>query len=207
MFGQDGNDKLYVVGNDNKVDGGAGSDQAIVQDAAGVTITLIGIESATGGNGNDVLNGTGLAAQISMSGGGGNDTLTGGTKGDWITGGIGNDQVNGGAGSDTLFGNEADDQLFGGDGNDSLYGGTGTDSFTTGTGTDSVFIQNSSGIDTALDFTDGSDMFNFSLHTVVNGFGDLTITADGSDARVTFAGGELLIIGAAGLIDATDFVF
>jgi hypothetical protein len=41
----------------------------------------------------------------------------------------------------------------------------------------------------------------------VNDFSDLTIGTSGSDAVVTFSGGQVTVFGAAGLIDEADFLF
>ena len=61
--------------------------------------------------------------------------------------------------------------------------------------------------DTVADFANGLDTFNFSLHSTVDAFSDLTIGVQGADALVTFNGGQLLITGAMGLIESSDFVF
>ncbi len=58
------------------------------------------IERATGGNGNDVLNGN--TAQNVLSGRNGNDILKGGAAGDRLLGGAGRDTMSGGAGADTF---------------------------------------------------------------------------------------------------------
>lgn len=115
--------------------------------------------------------------------------------------------MSGANGIDKLFGNGGADQLFGGEGNDELYGGIGNDNYTTGNGSDVVFIEDNSGNDAVFSFADGQDKFDFSLHSTVVDMSGLVIGTSGSDATVTFAGGQLLIVGAAGLIEASDFVF
>lgn len=197
--GGDGDDLIYILGNDGTIDGGAGFDRAIVLDTVGVSISLgSGIEYAAGGVGNDTLDGSGLATALTIGGAEGTDIVRGGSLGDILAGGTGND---------TVFGNSGDDQIFGGDGDDQLYGGAGADAFTSGIGNDVLFIENGSGNDAVFGFANGIDLFNFSLHATVDAFTDLAVSALGSDALVTFAGGQLFIVGAAGQIDAADFVF
>jgi serralysin len=199
LAGGAGDDVLYVIGNDESLIGDAGYDQVIVQDAAGVSVTVgSGVEYVLGSTGNDALSATGLATQVSLHGGLGNDTLTGGTRGDWIDGGSGDDQLKGGANGDTMFG---------GAGNDTLFGGTGNDQFTLGLGNDVCVIENGSGNDSVMDFVNGSDIFDFSEHLLVNTMLDLTISTSGTNAIVAFAGGQLTVFGAAGLIDTGDFAF
>jgi Ca2+-binding RTX toxin-like protein len=199
LSGGDGDDRLHVQGNDALLDGGAGFDQVIVIDTAGVTITMgSGIESATGNSGNDSIDGSLLSTALTLDGAGGIDILRGGSD---------IDVINGGLGSDTLFGNSGNDQLFGGDGDDSLYGGAGDDQFTTGIGSDVFFIESASGNDSVLDFIDGLDLFDFSEHGLVASMADLTITDSGSDALVTFDGGQITVFGAVGFIDDADFLF
>ena len=86
--------------------------------------TLIGIESARGGSGDDEIFGAS-----------GNNSLEGN---------IGNDVLRGAAGNDTLTGGDGDDQLF---------GGTGDDLFLLGAGADTIFIEAGSGNDQALGST------------------------------------------------------
>ncbi len=59
-------------------------------------VTLTGIVSINGGNGNDTI--TGSAAADVINGGAGDDTINGGPGADIITGGPGNDTMNGGGG-------------------------------------------------------------------------------------------------------------
>ena len=106
-----------------------------------------------------------------------------------------------------LFGNGGADILFGGDDNDALYGGTGNDQLFGGNGADVMFIDDGSGIDSVSGFANGVDRFDFTLHAGVTNFSQLTISTLGGDALVDFTGGQLFIAGAAGLLDATDFVF
>ncbi|MBC7285839.1 MAG: alkaline metalloproteinase, partial [Hoeflea sp.] len=95
-------------------------------------------------------------------------------------------------------GNGLDNILTGNSGNNSLNGGAGSDTFR---------FLNNSGADTIQGFENGSDRFDFASHTLVNSIANLTISTSGADALVTFAGGQFTVLGAAGLIEASDFVF
>lgn len=200
FFAGDGDDKMYIIGNDASILGGSGFDQAIVLDATGVSITLgSGVESASGSSGNDTISASSLTTAVSIGGAGGHDTLTGGTANDTLAGGNGNDVLFGLDGSDTIFGGGGNDFLFGGGGNDLMVGGTGSDTF---------YFLNGSGNDFIQQFENGQDKFNFAGHTLVNSMANLTITNSGGDAYVTInSGGQILAFGAAGLIEASDFVF
>jgi Ca2+-binding RTX toxin-like protein len=83
----------------------------------------------TGGGGNDTLTGSSLADSI--SGGVGNDSLTGGGANDTIDGGAGNDIIiTSGTNNDVVTGGDGDDSITGATGNDNLNGGAGNDQFT-----------------------------------------------------------------------------
>jgi Ca2+-binding RTX toxin-like protein len=94
--------------------------------------TLVGIQNLTGGDGDDVLTGDGLAN--TLTGGAGADTLSGGAENDILDGGAGNDTLDGGAGDDTL------------------KGGVGADRFTGGAGTDTVSYADSSAVSIDINF-------------------------------------------------------
>ncbi|MBC7284891.1 MAG: calcium-binding protein, partial [Hoeflea sp.] len=95
-------------------------------------------------------------------------------------------------------GNGLDNILTGNSGNNSLNGGAGADIFR---------FLNNSGADTIQGFQNGLDRFDFASHTLVNSMANVTISTAGADALVTFAGGQFTVQGAAGLIEASDFVF
>ena len=115
---------------------------AVASDAGGVSVVgltarvnIKGADVATDVltinslGGDDVLDATGLAANmisLAANGGDGDDELTGGAGNDLLSGDAGNDKLDGEAGNDTLFGGSGDDELSGGPGLDVLDGGTGT---------------------------------------------------------------------------------
>ncbi len=76
------------------------------------------IENATGGAGNDIINGNELTNEL--RGGAGNNTLNGNGGDDRIYGGVGIDQESGGSGNDWLYASKAGDVLDGGLGVDTV---------------------------------------------------------------------------------------
>jgi Ca2+-binding RTX toxin-like protein len=129
----------------------------------------------SGGNGDDLLNGT--AGNDNLSGGNGkdtlnglagNDTLVGGNAGDILNGGDGNDLLQGddseenSNGKDILNGGAGNDLLNGGNGKDDLTGGTGNDILTGGSGSDTFIFAPLDGTDTITDFSDGLDYIGLS---------------------------------------------
>lgn len=122
----------------------------VVRDAGGrtssasVTFTVTGVADGgtfDGGNGGDLLTGTG-----------GEDWLVGGNGGDALYGFGGADNLVGGNGADTLNGGAGIDRLAGGNGNDVLTGGDGADNFVFGRG---------GGSDVVTDFLVGLDQLTF----------------------------------------------
>lgn len=85
----------------------------------------IDVENASGGTGNDRLQGRGGAN--TLSGGGGQDIMTGAGGGDRLVGGPGPDRMRGEDGADRLLGGRGGDSLNGGPGTDSCDGGPGAD--------------------------------------------------------------------------------
>ena len=93
--------------------------------APGEADSLVGIEVAIAGSGDDRLVGVGM-----------NETLIGGPGHDEIRGGGGRDVLRGGGGADTLAGEREADQLRGGPGPDRLLGGGRADELAGGAGPD-----------------------------------------------------------------------
>jgi Ca2+-binding RTX toxin-like protein len=81
----------------------------------------------SGGNGNQVIEGT--SAGDVLVGSGGRDVIRGRAGRDFITGLGGNDNLFGNSGADTLNGGAGNDLIVGNEGNDVLTGGAGADSF------------------------------------------------------------------------------
>lgn len=145
------------------VDVGGGNNSVTfnsIEDAAGPTVTVLA------GDGLDSLRASAVSRAVSLSGGGGNDTLAGGS---------GADTLDGGEGDDTISGGQGDDQIFGGNGTNTLYESADT-SFSVGNSTTSGGL--------------GSDNFSdIALAILVGGAGHNTISADGFGGQTTINGG------------------
>ncbi|WP_335201224.1 calcium-binding protein [Nostoc sp.] len=79
--------------------------------------------------------------------------LSGGNGDDLLNGTAGNDSLSGGNGEDTLNGSAGNDTLNGGNGADKLTGGTGNDILTGGNGSDTFIFAALDGTDTITDFS------------------------------------------------------
>ncbi len=104
------------------------------------------IENASGGSGNDLLNGNYVANLLKgydgddkIYGFAGNDYLYGYDGNDYIKGGNDNDTLYGGLGDDALGGDDGNDRVYGEDGNDWLYGQSGNDYIRGGNGNDTLY--------------------------------------------------------------------
>jgi hypothetical protein len=147
-----------------------------------------------------------LAGHDSLLAGRGNDFAAGGAGNDFLLGEDGRDTLRGNEGADRLFGSRGADYLIGDAGADLLAGGPGSDRLHGGAGAD-VFEFAGGGVDVVDDFQDGIDRLRI-VAAGVDSFGDLAISAAGSDLRVDFAGGAILLrdLDRAAL-DAADVAF
>ena len=170
----------------------AGADKVVM--AAGLT-------RVDAGGGADWINGLANADTLILGsgadlghGGSGHDSLFGGDGGDLLYGSDGNDLLDGGTAGDRLSGGSGTDRLIGGPGNDTMTGGSDRDVFVFATG---------AGTDHISDFDNGLDRIELR-----GSARDLSITAIGTDTRVTWADVTLVIDDIAPhLITAADFVF
>jgi Ca2+-binding RTX toxin-like protein len=112
------------------IQGEVGDDSLVVNDLSQTTVELV---QFSGGQGNDILNGSGTSTSLVASGDEGNDTLIGGYANDSLTGGIENDVLNGRGGDDLLT------------------GGSGSDNFVFSSG--APFSAAALGVDTITDFS------------------------------------------------------
>ncbi|MEK7344640.1 MAG: Ig-like domain-containing protein, partial [Pseudomonadota bacterium] len=200
LLGGGGNDVLRGGPGNDSLDGGAQSDTAdysldtgavtvnlntgTATDGTGGTDTLLNIENATGGSGNDSI--TGNAEFNRLDGGAGNDTLDGG---------VGNDTLLGGTGLDSLLGGDGNDTLSGGAGNDTLSGGAGTDTADYSASSDTVTLDLSAG--TASDGTGGTDTLS-SIENAKGGTGNDSLTGDANANRLEGGSGDDTLVGGAG---------
>lgn len=106
----------------------------------------------------------------------------------------------GAADSDWLQGDEGADGIFGGTGNDNLVGCLQADRFI-----DRTYERWNA--DKIWDWQDGLDKLDF-VGTGLS-VASFTLTASGGDAIITYNadGDSITVLGAAGLINAADFVF
>jgi Ca2+-binding RTX toxin-like protein len=191
IYGFGGNDLIYVRQGNDTVDGGEGidtvdyafSDQIVGVDlASGFAIsqgidTLISIENANGGIGNDSF--LGNAGANTLNGVRGNDRIDGREGHDLLIGHYDNDIIFGGSGNDVLRGQFNggydpysgldNDTLDGGIGNDTLDGGPGRDLLTGGADADTfvlypmtLFNPVADDFDTIKDFQQGLDKIDVS---------------------------------------------
>jgi len=160
--------------------------------AGAVTLTtgnLTGSATLTGGAGTNVIDGsatlgTGVTANLTITGGSGTDTLTGGGDADTISGGNGTNTLSGNGGADTITGGANSDLIDGGADADTIDGGAGVDRITGGTGADT--ITSGTGGDTIVVGTGESIRNNMDIITdlTVNGTGADTIDLPGATAAV-----------------------
>lgn len=186
----------------------------------------LGADSFRGWAGNDTLRGG--DGDDFLSGDAGFDSLFGDNGNDVLNGGLGNDKLQGGLGADTLLGGVGDDVLTGGPGRDVLVGGRGADKFVFNALTQSgTTLQTAdlirdfqSGIDkivlTGIDadsttpgvqaFSAPTDVMSAtpgSIYLQVGSFGCVANFNTDTDLTPEF----VLLIGGAGLLPASDFIF
>ena len=176
--------------------------------AGGTVITGPTATHVIGGNKGDHI--TGSDGFDTIEGRGGNDTLLGGEGNDTLRGGNGRDSLVGGGGEDRLYGQGGNDTLRGGDGYDLISGGTGTN-IVSGFGRADAFIVSVGETLTITDFEADNLFERIDLRAFAGvSFGDLTITAAGTDTLIALPDG-ITTITLRGLtpadLDEDDFVF
>ncbi|MGB0694185.1 MAG: hypothetical protein ACPGOY_00955 [Rhodospirillaceae bacterium] len=204
VTGGSGNDTITGNSGNNALDGGDGTDTiSFASETAGITVslttgsatgtgigtdTLANFENIIGGSGDDTF--TGNAANNSLDGGGGSDTVsyagdTSGLTASLADGtasgtGIGSDTLTsienliGGSGADTLTGNNSANVLDGGAGDDLLIYTDASDTLTGGNGTDTVQIGNGQSVDLTGAWTPNGSS---GLERIDLGAGSNTLTA------------------------------
>lgn len=219
LFGGDGNDTLIGGGGNDRLDGGAGIDTIdYSDDTDGVTIdlttgkttgtgvgvdTLVGIENAIGGSGNDTL--IGNAAVNRLEGGAGNDRIVVGA-GDTAIGGAGNDTIEataGGTGAITVDGGEGDDTI--------RLMGTGTGSLAAATAVERLIVEGGiwsvagSAVYNEITIENGGTV---SSGLVVDKNDQFSIEAGGKLSNsLTWSGGGNAVVSNAGEIKANGRIF
>ena len=133
---------------------------------------------------------TGIADGVTTAGGNGNDLLVGTGGEDRLSGDNGNDRLFGLGGHDLLEGGRGDDQLDGGSGIDLLTGGQGNDRMTGGSGADTFRFAAQSGNDFILDFNSAEDQLSFASDTAIRSARTADHDGDGrADLMLTLTGG------------------
>lgn len=238
LVGGPDNDLLREVAYVDQTDGQISTitltDESLVLKRLGTTVSSDLLEEIervdlSGGPLRDLLDATGFTSPlgVTISGGGGNDTVLGtnaadliltlagadsiqGNEGnDTIVSGGGNDIVRGGAGDDNLNGQAGNDSVFGDDGVDTIVGGAGVDTLNGGADNDFLSGQADRGV---LNGGDGNDTLQGnSLNDTLNGdAGDDRLLAlqgddvlDGGDGADTLFGstGHDTLNGGAGADD------
>jgi len=158
-----------IIGNAT-VNGGAGNNYAVGDDADQFISLGEGDDTLYGGAGNDTIgSGNGIDH---LFGNEGDDRVFGGTDADIVYGNQQNDVVYGNQGTDTLYGGQDMDTLYGGQDGDLVYGNRGDDLAYGNLGDDTLY--GGQGNDT-LSGGAGNDV-------LVGGAGnDLIVTGGGSD--------------------------
>ena len=164
--------------------------------------------------GNDQWNGSTESDLIVMGGGkdhymdgdfGTFDTVFGGAGDDYIEGFDGGRLV-GGTGNDVVVNYFTLGRLRGGAGDDTLQGGSDHDVMTGGSGADRFLFRSGQGHDVVRDFAQGEDklvMVDFAASMA-----DLSIWQQGSDTRIGFGVGSVLLKGIdSATLTESDFVF
>lgn len=170
FYGFAGNDVIQTSDGDDIVYAGDGDDTVNF----GV-YSYTGNKIIYGGAGSDSINAGSGNDQV--WGGSGNDSLSGHGGNDIVHGDGGADYIHGEAGDDSLYGDDGDDFLFGEDGNDNLNGGAGSDTY--------VYASLSHGHDVISDYSGTADEIRFGAGIASS---DVTLTDNGDDLVITFAG-------------------
>jgi Ca2+-binding RTX toxin-like protein len=150
-----GSDVLVIDGQPTDDTIGLGKDGVSLDAGGSPEVTGLGsieIVSVSGAGGNDTISareGNALGGDLSFG-----VTLDGGAGNDALTGGDGNDVVGGGSGTDTLRGSKGADRLMGGDGDDLVSGGGGKDRLSGGAAGDRL---KGGGEGDKMDGGDGND--------------------------------------------------
>jgi len=139
---------------------------------------------------------------IPITGTGGSDGLTGGSRNEFLDAGEGDDKLSGGGGDDRLDGGTGDDRLDGGTGADQLNGGDGIDTVVYGSSAVTVNLQTGVNAGHAA-----GDTFSSIERYTLSSAGDQFIGSNGDDWVDGLAGNDTLngglgadtLIGSGGL--------
>ena len=170
--------------------------------AVNLNLFTAGIEYVVSGFGDDTYTAAAGTTAIEVYGGGGVDSITGGSGNDRLWAGVGNDTLVGNGGNDLLVGDLGADSLSGGAGNDSLYidssdtfidGGADADFAYIATGSGITINLATSNIEWIADFAGGNDTINGAGMSVA-----LNVFAEGGTDVVTGGSGNDIVWGGSG---------
>jgi len=134
----------------------------LTPDSVTIDLAASNVEYVKANAGDDTLDGSGQAANLSLYGQGGDDVLTGGS------------------GNDRLYGNDGADQLYGGAGNDSLYIDGDDTVYLGGEGVDRIFVLSSESV--------SLDLAANSIEYAKGNEGDDTLDGSGATANISLYG-------------------
>ena len=179
LTGGSGNDTITGNDLDNRINGGAGFDQARFGVAIGdFTVTKDGaVYTIVSAEGTDTVRNveefvfgdtTLSAAQMDAVAGTADQVLVGTDGDDRIYSGYGNDDIRSGDGSDWVFSGDGHDSILSGDDNDTIFGGRGNDSLDGGAGFDQARFS-------AAAFRDFTVTKDGAVYTIVSAEGTDTV--------------------------------
>ena len=181
LRGGAGDDTIRADAQDTLIDGGEGNDRVIVEGGQDFSIdqNATSVERVDAGSGNDLLDASGMTANVTQVGNAGDDVLVGGDGDDRQYGGDGNDSIVGGDGNDRIYGDRGDDLIDAGAGNDVIYGGDGNDTVKFDGNFTDYKLTHSNGRVIVEDLRDGSPDGRDVIYDVENiTFADGVATAD-----------------------------
>lgn len=173
--GTAGNDLIDAKGSADVMQGGAGDDTYVVDDAGDRIL-----ETAGGGTDEVRLTATRYEMDAHV------ENVTVQTQaGALVAGNASANRIQGGGGNDTLDGGAGADRILGGDGADRIRGGAGIDTLTGGTGRDIFVLNDRKGFgDVITDFKRGEDRLDVSA-LLGSGDGEIAVRA-GSDGLAVY---------------------
>jgi len=217
-FGELGVDRMFERsdGAADRFDGGDGIDEVnyLNERTLGATIDLQSQASNAGAAAGDTFVDIERIFGTAVD-----DVISGSDADETFGGGGGDDMLKGRGGIDLLRGDQGADRIFDGDGNDRVFAGVGNDSVTLGAGADRIFTEAgfdriflSVGMD--VDRIEDFDLIGDRISVVAFGITDFAgvqaiLTDVSGDARLTFGGGDLLILTgiASGDLSSGDFIY
>lgn len=196
LAGGAGNDQLWGDAGSDTLQGGQGDDRYVVDDVGDVVVE-------TSSEGNDTIESS-VSYAISQNV---EKLVLTGSADISGTGGTGNDAIFGNSGANALVGGAGDDSLDGGSGVDNLTGGAGNDAYFVDNSSDVVVEQSAEGTDVIHAYSDYTLSANVEKLILIEGSGayqgtgnagNEIIIGNSSDNRLDGAAGADQLMGGAG---------